>query len=190
MKVLKLFFVLGITSVLASCVHEDEHPNAAVNLDGILRNQCQQTLYYAINSRDYVTCYNKHKEWLAHYGIETPLSYSKVTYAQGIIENVNRSCYTHWGTKNISPEQLRECVKSRIKSNSVSLKRDEISDHENEDLQKALIYEGDRKNRAALHLKILENERQKMAKRTGKDPNDITCRMIKTMSGTRKVICK
>lgn len=190
MKILKLFFILGVVSALTACVSKEESTYRAVELDRILRNQCQQTLRYAINSNEYANCYNQYKSWLTYYGVSMPLSHYKVAHAKEVIENLNQSCYTHWGTKNISPDQLRECVQSRLRSNTISFKRDEISQQEEENLQKSFLYEGDRQNRAILHLQMIEIERQKVARKTGKNPNEISCRMTKTISGKRKVICK
>ena len=182
-KYLLLFLALG---TLNACVSPEEQRAAAYRYEELITSQCQQTLGLPMGTQNYMNCRIFYDEYMDALGYSTDyMSFSKVQNMQRQVDALNSQCGRYIG-QGSSRQYLWSCVQT------LGQKRIEQARHEKELQEQEEMFTRSMRqaNEEARIQEKIDEERERVARETGKNPKKIYCTTSTKSNGYIKVKCK
>ena len=175
---------------LTACVSDEERLGSKYQFQSMVQDQCANTLGFKVGTTNHMKCQLFYED-MFKYEVENDYwSYSKVSKMEQQIYDLNQQCQSYWGGAQITKSALWTCVQQKGNSLMEEAKHQKEL-KEQERVMRNAIADGqkDAYEEARLQARI-DEERDRVAKLTGKNPKKIRCKTSKKSNGYIKVKCK
>jgi len=182
--------IVLVCIALMACVSAEERRAANYRYDETLHNQCAYNLNFPQGTQNYMNCRMFYDEFFTDMGYTSWMSLSSVQKIQNKMDAMTNKCMGYWGQSDISTSQVWPCIRYFGKKELEEHKRQKELEEQERIMRDAYA---DAQHEAYEDARVqarIDEERARVAAKTGKNPKKIYCTSSTKSNGYIKVKCK
>ena len=184
----KVLLPITFAVILTACISEEERLGSQYQFQSIIQDQCEQ-MGFKMGTTQSMQCQMFYED-VFKYEIDNYWSYSRVQQVENKMYQMRDQCQNYWGNKQISPSALWLCVQKKGQAMKEQAEH-ERQLKEQEELMRNAIADGQKSAYEDARIQArIDEERNRVAQLTGKNPKKIYCSTSTKANGYVKVKCK